>query len=379
MSNALPLNGITVIELGDSAAAPFCGQILGDLGADVIKIERPGGDSSRQWSKPTWDGLSPTFAALNRNKRSIVMDITDPDTLDQLRTMVRERADVFLHNLRPGSPAKFGLDGEALLALHPHLVYLAIGAFGNRGPLADRPGYDPLMQAFGGIMSVTGEEGRPPVRVGVSIVDFAAGMWGAIGILAALRARDSSGRGSIVDTSLYETSLSWMTFMSAGHFASGELPARLGSGSNIAAPYRAYEAADGFLVIAAGTDRLFCKLCDALGHPEWSTDARFAANMERVRNRDILDAMVGEVIASASRRDWQERLERVGVPNAPLQNISEVHSHPQTEALGMLLPTAAAGLHLMGLPLSFNGKRPGIRREPPQVGQHTNEVLGNEV
>lgn len=374
MQSPLPLDGTTVIELGDSAAAPFCGQILADLGAKVIKIERPGGgDPARQWGNKK-QGLSPTFAALNRNKRSAVVDLKNPAELARLHAVIRDRADVFLHNLRPGTAGHFGLDGAALLEANPRLVYCALGAFGNKGPLAKAPGYDPLMQAFGGIMSATGEQGRPPVRVGVSIIDFGAGMWSAIGILAALNRRASTGQGGIVDTSLYETALSWMTLLSADFLASGEKPKRLGSGTVITAPYRAYETSDGHLVVAAPNDRLFAKLAQVLGAPQWTADERFASTQARLRNRDLLDAAIGDIMAGDSRAAWMRKLEEAGVPNAPLQDIEEVHAHPQTAALKMLLDTSF-GMQLMGLPLSFEGRRPGLRSEPPAYGQHTNEVF----
>ena len=377
MPDALPLSGITVIELGDNAAAPFCGQILGDLGADVIKIERPGvGDPSRYFAKPDWNGLSPMFAAINRNKRSVVVDIKDKADLARLHKLIGEKADVFFHNLRPGSAGAFGLDSEALLKLNPRLAYLTLGAFGNSGPLAKAPGYDPLMQAFGGIMSVTGEQGRPPVRVGVPIIDFGAGLWSAVGIMAALNRRHATGRGGVVDVSLYETAMAWMSFLSAANMSTGELPERLGSGTVITAPYRAFECADGFLVVAAANDRLYAKLAQALGHPEWSGDPRLKGNIERVQNRDYCDQLIGDILITAPRAAWREKLDAAGVPNAPLQDIAEVHAHPQTAALGMLLATSNPALKLMGLPVSFEGARPQVRREPPALGAHTAEVLG---
>ncbi len=377
MADTLPLAGITVVELGDNAAAPFCGQVLGDLGADVIKIERPGvGDPSRHFAKPDWNGLSPMFAAINRNKRSVVVDIKDPQDLARLHALISDQADVFFHNLRPGTSAKFGLDSESLLKLNPRLVYLELGAFGNRGPLAKAPGYDPLMQAFGGIMSVTGEQGRPPVRVGVPIIDFGAGLWSVIGITSALNRRHTTGKGGVVDVSLYETALAWMSFLSAANMATGEMPARLGSGTVITAPYRAYECADGYLVVAAANDRLYAKLAQALGHPEWSTDAKLNGNIARVQNRDHCDQLIGDIMITAPRAVWREKLDAAGVPNAPLQDIAEVHAHPQTAALGMLLATSNPALKLMGVPVSFDGERPQVRREPAPLGAHTEEVLG---
>jgi len=375
----LPLTGVSVVELGDNVAAPFCGQILGDLGADVVKIERPGpGDPARQWEAAEWDGYPPSFAALNRNKRSAVVDLKDPESLLELKNLIRY-SDVFLHNLRPGSENGFGLDGAALLEANPKLVYCALGAFGHRGPLAHHPGYDPLMQAFGGIMSVTGESGGGSVRVGVPMIDCSAGMWAAVGILAALNGRSATGQGSIVNTSLYETSLAFMTLVSAMHMATGRVAGRMGSGAQFTVPFRAYGTADGELILGCANDRLFARLCTVLGHPEWVDDARMRSNVARVQNRGFVDDLIAGVLKVAPRAEWQSRFDAAGIPNAPLQDIAEVHSHAQTDALGMLVQGQASKIRVMGLPLSFNDARPGIRRDPPEHGQHTAEVFGRSA
>jgi len=374
----LPLSRIRVIELGDNVAAPFCGQILGDLGADVIKVERPGpGDPARHWEPAAWNGLSPSFAALNRNKRSVIVDLKDRQSLRQLKVLIGE-SDVFVHNLRPGTEGDFGLDGKTLLESNPRLVYCAVGAFGREGPLSRKPGYDPLMQAFGGIMSVTGNADGPPVRVGVPMIDCSAGLWGALGIMSALNGRHASGRGAVVDTSLYEASLAFMALVSAQNIATGSKPGRFGSGAMLTAPFRAYATADGDLVVACANDRLFGKLAEVLGHPEWVDDEQLATNVARVRNRDLVDRLIGDILSKAPRAMWQDRFDGAGIPNAPLQDIEEVHRHPQTVALGMLLSTSRPGMSLMGLPMSFDGERPGIRRDPPQHGEHTSEIFGSQ-
>jgi crotonobetainyl-CoA:carnitine CoA-transferase CaiB-like acyl-CoA transferase len=228
-SRDLPLSGVTVIELGHSVAAPYACEILGDLGADVIKIEKADGDDARNWAPPYWGAMSATFLSLNRNKRSVVVNLKDPAQRERLRTLVVERADVVVQNLRPGSAAQCGLDADTLRAVKPSLIYCTIGAFGREGPLKDRPGYDPLMQAFGGLMSVTGEPEQQPVRVGTSIIDMAAGMWSVIGVVAALLQRRDTGKGSSIDTSLYETALGWMCYHAANFQACGELPCRFGN------------------------------------------------------------------------------------------------------------------------------------------------------
>jgi crotonobetainyl-CoA:carnitine CoA-transferase CaiB-like acyl-CoA transferase len=373
---SLPLDGITVIELGHSVAAPYACEILGDLGADVIKIEKVDGDDARSWAPPYWGTMSATFQSLNRNKRSVVVNLRDGAERERLRRLIVERADVVVSNLRPGSASEFGLDADALRRSKPALIYCNIGAFGAKGPLSDRPGYDPLMQAFGGLMSVTGEPEQRPVRVGTSIIDMAAGMWAVIGVLAALLAQRNAGSGSRVDTSLYETALGWICYHAANFQASGELPRRQGSGTAMIVPYRSYASKDGFIVIAAGNDRLFASLARVLGHPEWIDDPRFRSNPDRVRNQDVLYRWIEEIIPARTNREWAAILDEAGVPNAPMQTIAEVLEHPQTKALGMLQASPQGDITLFGLPLSFDGVRPAFRRPPPVLGAHTGQILG---
>ena len=376
MSGVLPLNGVTVVELGHSVAAPYAGQILGDLGADVIKIEKADGDDARSWAPPYWGAMSATFQSLNRNKRSAVVNLKDPVERENLRRLIVERADVVIQNLRPGAAAELSLDAESLRALKPALVYCTIGAFGGAGPLKDRPGYDPLMQAFGGLMSVTGEPDQPPVRVGTSIIDMAAGMWAVIGVIAALLQRRDGGAGAAIDTSLYETVLGWMCYHAANFQASGEVPKRQGSGAAMIVPYRGYATKDGFIVIAAGNDKLFALLARVLGHPEWIDDPRFCSNPDRVNNQHALYRLIEELVATRTSGEWQGILDKAGVPNAPMQTIAEVLAHPQTEALGMLQQSPDGDITLLGLPISFDGVRPAFRQSPPALGAHTREIMG---
>jgi crotonobetainyl-CoA:carnitine CoA-transferase CaiB-like acyl-CoA transferase len=375
----LPLDGVTVIELGHSVAAPYACEILGELGADVIKIEKADGDDARSWAPPYWGAMSATFLSLNRNKRSVVVNLKETAERERLRRLIVERADVVVSNLRPGSAAQFGLDADTLRRVKPALVYCNIGAFGANGPLKDRPGYDPLMQAFGGLMSVTGEPAQRPVRVGTSIIDMAAGMWSVIGVLAALLQRGPTGKGSSIDTSLYETALGWMCYHAANFQASGELPRRQGSGAAMIVPYRAYASKDGFIVIAAGNDKLFASLARVLGHLEWIDDPRFRTNPDRVQNQDVLYRWIGDIILARTNREWATILDQAGVPNAPMQTIAEVLDHPQTKALGMLQHSPQADITLFGLPVSFDGVRPPFRRAPPALGAHTREILGEHA
>jgi crotonobetainyl-CoA:carnitine CoA-transferase CaiB-like acyl-CoA transferase len=379
MSPATPLAGVVVVELGHSVAAPFAGQVLGDLGAEVVKVEKPDGDDARKWGPPFLDGAAATFQALNRNKRSVVCDLRDPRGRGELAAFIRDRADVVLQNMRPGQADALGLGAATLCAAKPALVYCNIGAFGRSGPLADRPGYDPLMQGFGGIMSVVGEEGRPPVRVGPSIIDCGTALWAVIGILAALYRRRETGKGGIVDVSLFETAASWMNLHAVQYLAGGQLPRRDGSGRAGIVPYRAYRTADGDLVVAAANDALYRKLCAALEHPEWAGDPRFLTNPERVRNADALYALIEAEMARRTNAEWIAALDAAGVPCAPVQNVQEMLDHPQTLALGILQEVPGLSVPLVGLPISFDGARPVPRSGPPALGDATAEILGKPV
>lgn len=366
-----PLSGIVVIELGASVAAPAAGQILGDLGAEVWKIEKPAGDDARKWGPPFVDGASATFHSLNRNKRSVTCDLRDPAQIAKLVEFIVERAHVVVQNLRPGQVEKLGLGAQALVRRKPGLIYCNMGAFGRAGPLSERPGYDPLMQAFGGIMSAVGEEGRPPVRVGPSIVDVGTALWAVIGILSKLHER----KGGVVDVSLFETAAAWMSIYAAQYSASGELPRRAGSGQAAIVPYRAYRTTDGDLVVAAGNDALYRKFCEVLEHPEWASDARFRTNAERVAHQGELYAMIEPLMARRSSGEWTERLEAAGVPCAPVQTVAQMLAHEQLRALGLLQPVEGCSIPLIGLPISFDGERPGAGRAAPAPGAHTREIL----
>ncbi|MEM8786852.1 MAG: CoA transferase [Pseudomonadota bacterium] len=376
MSSATPLDGITVVELGTSVAAPFGAWILGCLGARVVKIESPKGDDARQWGRMFPDGRSSFFEALNANKESITLELRDDQDRRWLREFCETKADVVLQNMRPGKVADLGLDAPTLTLANPRLIYFNLGAFGAVGPKATAPGYDPLMQAAGGIMSVTGEPGRPPVRVGVSIVDMGSGMWGAIGILAALYKRTQTGRGAIVDGSLYETAVTWVANQAAMVQVDGKNPEKVGSGARGMAPYQAYECADGYLVVSAPNDRLFEKLCRALGRVDLLEEPRFATNQLRYANLADLNGHLMPILAAKPRDHWIGTLEEAGVPCAPVRTITEMLQDEQTQALGIVQSRPDATPNLIGLPLSFDGERPALRSMPPSLGQHTAELKG---
>ena len=370
---------LLVVELGSSVAAPYAAQILSELGARVIKIEKPGGDDARRWGPPFWEGASAFFQALNRNKNSVVCDLRNPEQKAALLNFIVDHADIVLQNLRPGHVEDLGLDGPTLLALKPALIYCNLGAFGQEGPLRSRPGYDPLMQAFGGIMSTTGEVGRPSVRVGASIVDMGTGMWSVIGILTALLNKKDTGLGQCIDVSLYETSTQWVSLLAAQYLASGELSPKQGSGAPGIVPYKAYQVLDGELVIAAGSDDLFKSLSEALGHAEWARDERFLTNPDRVQHSAVLYAMIEAVLIEKTSAHWQEVLQEKGVPCAPIQNLAQMLSHPQTQALGLVQDVPGTGMRFLGLPLSFNGERPSSYAPPPQLGEHTKDWLAGNT
>jgi crotonobetainyl-CoA:carnitine CoA-transferase CaiB-like acyl-CoA transferase len=375
-----PLSGLTVIEIGHSVAAPYAGMILGELGAEVIKVENPkGGDACRGWGPPFTEGTATAFHAFNRAKRGITIDLTDRDQVERLHALIRDRADVLIHNLKFGTLDKYGLSAAVLIAEKPSLVYCNVGAFGWTGPLRDRPGYDPMMQAYGGLMSLLGENGRPPVRVTVSIVDMATAMWAVIGILAALQERQHTGRGGVIDTSLYETTLAWMTLPISAYLASGEIPTRHGSGIEQVVPYQAFAAADGHIMVAAGNDNLFRRLCTAIGRPDLAEDPRFRTNGDRVVNRRALIPILADRFAGERIAAWAARLDAAGIPNGPIQTVDQVVADEQTAALGMIQRWMRSGegrgLSLVGLPLSFDGARPPFAKLAPGLGEDNPEIV----
>jgi len=377
MPSAKPLAGITVVEIGHSVAAPYAGLILSELGADVIKVENPkGGDYARGWGPPFWNGTASAFHGLNRGKSGITVNFSDPEEAGRLRRLIIDRADAVIQNLRAGVMQGHGLGAAELTAAKPSLIYCDLGAFGESGPMSSKPGYDPLMQAFAGIMSVTGEGGdRPPVRVGVSIVDMGSGMWATIGILAALFERTRTGRGGAVATSLYETALAWMTVPLAGYAANGEIRRPHGSGTAEIAPYQCFPTRGGWLMIAAGNDNLYRRLCATLGRPDLGEDTRFLTNGDRVVNRGVLVPMIEEITRTWDIEELRAALDKAGIPNAPLQNVAQVTDHPQTHADGILQGGPEGALPTVGLPLAFDGERSSYERAAPELGEHNDAVF----
>lgn len=365
----LPLQGIRVVEIGQNIAGPHASAILASLGADVLKIERPeGGDDARGWGPPFWRGMATTFHAMNRDKRAITLDLKDPAAITWLKGYLAD-ADVLVQNLRPGVMDELGLDAATLLELNPRLVYCSLWAFGHTGPMHLQPGYEPMIQAFAGMFSVNGTEDGPPARVGMQVLDLGTGVWAALGCIAALFRRHSTGRGGVVDTSLLETAIGWLGVIFTGFNATGQQPPRHRSGNPKVVVFQSFDTQDGEIVVAAANDRLFAKLCAELGHPEWAKDPRFASNALRVAHKaEVIPAMQAIFVTRPS-GEWLERLEAIGVPCAPIHDLKQAAEQAQTQALGIFQDVPGADLKVVGLPVSFDGQRPPVRSRAPELGQ----------
>ncbi len=372
MASSKPLEGYCVVEVGNSVAGPYAGLIMAELGADVIKIESPnGGDFARGWGPPFWDGSAPHFVALNRNKRAVTADLSVPEQRDALEQLIVREADAVIFNLRPGMAIERGLGPEKLLALKPSLVYCDIGAFGRGGPMSDKPGYDPLMQAYAGLMSITGEdETRPPIRNPVATIDMGSGLWAAVGVLSSLLERGKTGLGGLVETSLFETALAYTTIQLASVTIAPRQMKPQGSGASGIVPYQAFKASDGWIVIGGGNDGLFAKLVKALRRAELATDARFVTNADRVKNRRVLITLLDEEVAKFTIADLRRLLDAHGVPNAPVQRLDQVLEDEQVEALGIVQQGPEGALPTVGLPLRFDGVRPAYKKAAPRLGEH---------
>ena len=374
----LPLADVRVVDMTASVAGPYCTAILGSLGADVVKIEHPTrGDESRTWGPPFWNGEGVMFLSANASKRSLALDVKDGRG-NELALCLVDRADVFIQSMRPGTAERLGFGAGPLRERNPRLVYCNVGAFGARGPLSAEPGYDALMQARAGLISVTGEADRPGVRVGASLVDQGTGTWAALGILSALLEREQTGAGRVVDVSLFETAVGYIPYHVAGYLASGAVPGRHGTEFPLVAPYRVYTAQDGELLVSGSNDGLYRALCTALERPEWIDDPRFATNAMRVEHRADIDALVGGRIAEETVATWLERFAAAGVPAASVQDVAQVARDPQTEALGLLQPLPHPHIPeqtIVAQPFSVDGERVLHRSAAPLLGEHSAEVL----
>ncbi|HEX6130673.1 MAG TPA: CoA transferase [Actinomycetota bacterium] len=374
---SLPLAGLRVVDLSRVLAGPLCTMVLGDLGADVVKVERPdGGDDTRGWGPPFAGDDAAYFLALNRNKRSVAVDLTTAEGADAVRRLAGD-ADVLIENFRPGLMASLRLGLDDLRRAHPRLVTCSLTGFGEDVREA-RPGYDIIVQALSGLMSVTGEPDGEPVKAGVALLDVVTGLYAATGILAALRERDATGRGRHVGVSLYEASAAAMVNQAANALIGGVVPPRMGTAHPNIVPYQAFHGTDRPFILAAGNDRLFRRTCEVVGHPGWADDPRFATNRDRVRHRDELVPILERAFATRPAAAWLADLEAAGVPCAPIRTMGEVFAAPEGAALVERVADPAHGgvLPLVANPIRFDGARTPIRRPPPTLDADRDEVLG---
>lgn len=372
-----PLQGIRVLDLSRVLAGPYCTMVLGDLGADVIKVEPPEGDETRGWGPPFAEGESAYYLCVNRNKRGIVIDLKTDEGKKILRDLAM-RSDVLVENFRPGTLEKFGLDFATLHELNPKLIYCSITGFGQTGSMRDKPGYDFMIQALGGLMSITGEPEGEPMKTGVAVVDLFAGQNAIIAILAALQARTLTGRGQHLDISLFDSQLGWLANVASNYLISGKLPKRHGNAHPNIVPYQSFQASDGWFAIAVGNDKQFESLCKVLGKLEWGSDTRFAKNSARVQNREEIIPLLASIFKTASVSEWLTKLDEAQIPCGPIQNFEQVFSMLTVKERKMLVkmnhPTIGE-LPLVGSALKMSDTPVEYRLPPPLMGEHTEEVL----
>lgn len=374
----LPLEGVRVIELCNVAAGPFCGMLLADMGADLVKVENPlGGDTLRSWP-PISEGFSENFASLNRNKRSVTLDLKDPADLNRFKSLVRE-ADVLIENNRPGVMQRLGVGYDTLKAINPRLVMASISAYGQTGPRSREGGFDLTVQAMSGLMSVTGEPGRPPVKCGVPVADFSAGLYAAFSVVCALRQVQAVGHGCHIDVPMLGATLGIAALQTSEFFGSGKDPLRLGSAHPRNAPYQAFRCRDGYFGMAAGNNALWQSVCDVIGQPTLANDPRFESTAQRAANQEPLRELLEALFLQEDAQVWLSRFRSAGVPCAPINTYSEVLSDPQVEHMQWVqaieLPNGVK-TRTFGSPVRFDGQPTPVRRGPPALGEHNDEVLG---
>lgn len=373
-----PLKGIRVLDMSRVLAGPYCSMTLSDLGAEIIKVEIPGrGDDTRAFP-PFLEGESSYYLSLNRGKKSLTLNLKDERGVEVLHRLV-EKCDIVLENFRPGVTKRLGVDYDALKGIKDDLIYCSISSFGQTGPYAKWPGYDLIIQGMSGLMGITGENDRPPVRVGVAVTDINAGMYATIAILSALRVRDQRGIGQYLDVSMMDTAVSWLTYMAGNYFASGKVPQRMGGAHPSIVPYQTFEAGDGkFLLVAGGNDRLFKILCEVIDMPQLVDDPNYSSNILRVENREVLVPIIQKRLLTKPRDDWLAELRESGFPCGPVNSIDEVFSDPQLLHRDMLVTMdhpKIGEIKQIGAPLKFSETPCILDLPPPMLGQHTDEVL----
>jgi formyl-CoA transferase/CoA:oxalate CoA-transferase len=373
-----PLTGITVIDLTRVLSGPYCTMLLADMGARVIKIEQPGkGDDTRAWGPPFVEGESAYFLSINRNKESVTLDFKDAAGREILNRLA-DRADALVENFRPGTLDRAGFGWEAVHARFPRLVYASISGYGQTGPRRQEGGYDAVMQAEGGLMSITGEADRPGYRLGVAITDMVAGLYAAQGVMAALLARTKTGCGQLVDIGMLDTTAALLTYQAANWFTTSLIPQRIGNRHATIAPYETFTTLDGEIVVAVGNDEIWRRFCPAIGVPALATDPRFATNRDRMANYDAMRPPIDQAFRTRTSADWVAILNAAGVANGEVRNIGQMLTDPQLAARDMIVtlmhPTAGA-TRVMGSPIKLSDTPPSLRSAPPMLGQHTNDVL----
>ncbi len=373
-----PLDGIRVLDLSRVLAGPYCTMVLGDLGADVIKVEQPGkGDDTRAWGPPWAGGEAAYFLSVNRNKRGITLDIKSEQGKQIIRDLARE-SDVVVENFKRGTFERLGLGFEDLRKDNPGLIWANVSGYGPTGPLADKPGYDFIAQGEAGIMAITGEPDGEPMKVGVAIVDITTGLFAAIGVLAALQARQATGTGQRVDASLFTSAVAWLANVGQNYLVSGKPAKRYGNAHANIVPYQTFRARDQYMTLGVGNDRQFQALCAILGRPELGSDERYATNAARVANREELVAILQERLLTKDADEWIAACDAANIPSGKINTIEQVFTHPQTMARDMLVeiehPTAGL-LKLAGIPFAMSETPAKVRLAPPTLGQHTDEVL----
>jgi crotonobetainyl-CoA:carnitine CoA-transferase CaiB-like acyl-CoA transferase len=383
-----PLAGLRVFDLSRILAGPTCTQLLGDLGADVIKIERPGaGDDTRKWGPPYLKGRdgdtgeSAYYLASNRNKRSVTIDIAKPEGQALAKRLIA-KCDVMIENFKVGDMARYGLSHADLKDAQPRLIYCSISGFGQTGPYAPRAGYDMLAQGIGGIMSVTGEPDRPPMKVGVGIADVMCGMYATVAILAALHHREKTGEGQYIDLSLLDSQVAWLVNVGLNYLTSREVPRRVANEHANIVPYNVLPCSDGFIILAVGNDAQFARFCEFADVPEWAADPRFVTNEQRVKNRKAMYALLPDVTRRKTQAEWIAGLAKLGVPCSPVNTVDQVFADPQVQHRGMQItmphPLSATGtVDLIGNPIKYSVTPIDYALPPPYCGQHTEEVLAD--
>jgi len=372
------LEGIRIVDFSRALAGPYCTMLLADMGAEVIKVEVPGrGDDSRGWGPPFIEGEAAYFLSINRNKKSITLNLKD-DRAKEIARKIIQKADVLLESNRPGAMKRLGLDYENIKKINPSIIYAAISGFGQTGPYSNRPGFDQVIQGYGGIMGLTGETDGPPMKVGIAVTDIATGMFAAIGIITALYHRERTGTGQFIDASMLDGQVSWLTYQGGRYLASGNVPQRIGSAHPLIVPYQDFKASDGFINIAAGNDNLWKKFCEVVGLGEIADDPKFATNAKRVENRKEVVDIISTVIETKTMQQWLDLLNDAGVPCGPIYTVDQIFSDPQVLARDMLVDVdhpVCGKIKVTGSPVKFSETPAGVDFAPPVLGQHNGDVL----